>query len=252
MYAEERRRHIAELAREHGRVEVAALAETLAVTPETVRRDLTDLERRGILRRVHGGAIPAEHALGEAPLAERASAMAAEKRRIAKAALEHVPSSGTVLLDAGTSTGELATLFPDRDLTVITNALPIATALAARSSVTVHLLGGRIRGRTLASVDGWAVRALADLRVDVAFVATNGVTVPRGLSTPDPAEAEVKTAMVAAARRAVLLADHTKYGADHLVRFAELGDLDLVITDTGLDAAEAEAIAAAGPEVIRA
>lgn len=252
MYPEERRQQISDRALRDGRVEVAVLAKELGVTPETVRRDLTDLERRGVLRRVHGGAIPAQRLRGEAELSERAGVMAAEKRRIAKAALELVPEAGTVLVDAGTTTGELATLFPERELTVITNALPIATTLASHPQLTVHAIGGRVRGRTMATVDGWAVRTLADLRVDVAFVATNGVSVPRGLSTHDAAEAEVKAAMIDAARDVVLLADHTKFGVDELVRYATLDRIDVIVTDTGLDDAQAEELEAAGPQVVRA
>jgi DeoR family transcriptional regulator, fructose operon transcriptional repressor len=252
VYAEERRHAIAERARRDGRIDGGAIAEEFGVTPETVRRDLTDLERRGVLRRVHGGAIPVESLRTEPGLTEKAGAHTEEKRRIAKAALDLVPVGGTVLLDAGTTTGELAALLGDRELTVVTNSLPIASMLAARPSLTVQVVGGRVRGRTMANVDGWAIRSLGELMVDVAFVATNGVSVARGLSTHDPAEAEVKRAMVGAARRRVLLADHTKVGAEHLVAFAGIEDVDVLVTDTGLDDGTAEQLAAAGPEVVRA
>ncbi|HTF06853.1 MAG TPA: D-beta-D-heptose 1-phosphate adenosyltransferase, partial [Asanoa sp.] len=114
------------------------------------------------------------------------------------------------------------------------------------------LLGGRVRGKTLATVDDWALRPLADMYVDVAFMGTNGCSVERGLTTPDPAEATVKRAMIAAARRVVLLADHTKIGNDYLARFGALTDLDLLITDTGLDADLAGDVEAAGVRVVRA
>ena len=252
MYPEERRQAIADLTRTERRVEVQGLASTLGVTPETIRRDLTELERAGILRRVHGGAIPAERLREEPALGEKAQAMAAEKRRIAKVALEHVPAGGTVLLDAGTTTGELATLLPDHSLTVVTNSLPIASTLASRDRLTVRVLGGRVRGRTMADVGGWALRSLEELLVDVAFLATNGLSVERGLSTHDPDEAEVKRAMVAAARRRVLLADHTKVGQEHLIAYAPVREIELVITDTGLEDEAAHRLAAAGPEVVRA
>lgn len=252
MYAEERRQAITEAARRDGRVEVAALAGLLEVTPETVRRDLSDLERRGVLHRVHGGAIPAERFLGEPELEAKTAVMAAQKRRIATAALELVPVGGTALLDAGTTTGELAKQLPDLELTVITNGLPIATTLAPRSQLTVHAIGGRVRGRTLAAVDGWATRTLSDLRVDVAFVATNGFSAARGLSTHDPAEAEAKAAMIAAARRVVLLTDHTKYGVDQLVRYAGLDEVAVLVTDTGLPAAAVEELEAVVERVVLA
>jgi len=236
MYAEERQQRIAERAREHGRVEVATLAEELDVTPETIRRDLTRLERLGQLKRVHGGAIPLDRLGFEPAVADRDMAMTGEKERIAKAALAELPEAGAVLLDAGTTTSRLANLLPvDRELTVVTNALDIASTLAGRGNLSVLMIGGRVRGRTMAAVDTWAEAMLADLYLDVAFVATNGVSVERGLTTPDPTEAAIKRLMVQASRRVVLLADHTKVGNDHLVRFATLDQVDTLITDTGLD-----------------
>jgi DeoR family transcriptional regulator, fructose operon transcriptional repressor len=253
MYAEQRQRRIVELARSAGLVGVAALAAEFAVTAETVRRDLTALERLGLLRRVHGGAIPVERLAFEPGLAARDAAMTEEKERIAKAALSELPTEGSVLLDAGTTTARLAELLPgDRDLTVVTNALPIALTLSVRPGLTVRMLGGRVRGRTMAAVDDWALRSLREVYVDVAFVGTNGVSVDRGLTTPDPAEAAVKRAVVGAARRVVVLADHTKVGAEHFARFGDLEDVDVLITDAGLGTAETARLETAGVEVVRA
>lgn len=232
MHAEDRRQLIAEELRRKGRVSVSRLAMVYEVTPETVRRDLVELEQRGALRRIHGGALSHERMQVEPGVTERSTLMAAEKARIAAAALEFLPDAeGTVLIDAGTTTGALVEQFPaDRRLTVVTNALPLAMRLSPLPLVTVMVVGGRVRERTLANVDDFALRMLGELRVDVAFMATNGVT-ERGCSTPDLAEAAVKRAMIAAADRTVLLADHTKFGQEHFVRFADLGDLDVVITD---------------------
>jgi len=253
MYAEERHRLIVERARTDGRVDVAALAALFDVATETVRRDLTGLERQGLLRRVHGGAIPVERLGFEPGLATRDSVLTTEKDRIAKAALAELPGEGTVLLDAGTTTARLAeALPPDRELTVVTNALPIAMTLSARPNVTVHLLGGRVRGRTLAAVDTWAVQLLADVFVDVAFLGTNGISVERGLTTPDAGEAAVKRAMIGAARRVVVLADHTKVGVDHFARFGTLDEVDALVTDSGVDTELAAQIEGAGIRVVRA
>lgn len=253
MYAPERQAFLVEWARERGRVDVAGVAAELDVTPETVRRDLTALEAHGLLRRVHGGAIPIERLGFEPGVAVRAATCAVEKERIAMAALAELPREGTVLVDAGTTTARLADLIPvDRRLTVVTNALPIAMVLAARPSLTVLLLGGRVRGRTLAAVDTWAVRSLEQTYVDVAFVGTNGISPRRGLTTADPAEAAVKARMIASARRTIVLADHTKVGNDHFARFGELADIDIFITDDGLAPGPAEELAAAGLRVVRA
>lgn len=241
------------MARANGRVDVTALAEGFDVTAETIRRDLTTLERAGVLRRVHGGAIPVERLGFEPALATRDSVLISEKERIAKAALAEVPEDGAIILDAGTTTARLAHALPvDRELTVVVNSPVLATALGTRANLNVLMIGGRIRGKTLATVDDWALRPLADLYVDVAFMGTNGCSVQRGLTTPDPAEAAVKRAMMAAARRSVLLADHTKIGNDYLSRFGSLSDLDLIISDTALDDDLTEDIEAAGVRVIRA
>jgi len=253
MYAEERQQEIVRLARADGRVDVATLADTLRVTAETIRRDLTSLERAGVLRRVHGGAIPVERIGFEPALATRDSVLIEEKERIAKTALAEVPEDGAIILDAGTTTARLAQQLPvDRELTVVVNSPVIATMLGTRMNINVLLVGGRLRGRTLATVDDWALRPLADMYVDVAFIGTNGFTVERGLTTPDPAEAAVKRAMINAARRTVLLADHTKIGTDYLARFGTVADLDLLITDSGLNDDLAADVEAAGLRVVRA
>lgn len=251
MYPEERQQLIVEYARTAGRVDVATLADTLDVTTETIRRDLKVLERHGLLRRVHGGAIPVERLGFEPALAARDSVLTAEKERIAKAALAELPEEGSILLDAGTTTARLAEALPrDRELVVLTNGLPIAMSLSTWSNLTVLLVGGRVRGRTLAAVDAWALHALADSYVDVAFMGTNGVSTTRGLTTPDTTEAAAKRAMISAARRCVLLADHTKVGNDCLARFASLDDIDVIITDTGIDPDDADDLRAGGPKLV--
>ena len=253
MYAEERHQAIALLAKSQGRVEVMTLAADLDVTPETIRRDLSLLERQGVVRRVHGGAIPVERLGFEPALAARDTVMTAEKERIAKLAVAELPEEGAILLDAGSTTARVADILPtDREFTVVTNAIPIASLLADRPNITLLILGGRVRGRTLAAVDRWAVDLLRDTYVDVAFLGANGVSRQRGLTTPDSTEAGVKRAMIAAARRTVLVADHTKFGNDHFARFGELDDIDTVITDNGLDPDIADEIAAAGPRVVLA
>ena len=253
MYAEERQQEILRRVRADGRGDVVTLAEDLAVTTETIRRDLTVLERAGVVRRVHGGAVPVERLGFEPAVAARDAVMTVEKERIAKAALSELPDGGSIIIDAGTTTSRLADAIPmDRELTVIVNAPPLATALAQRPNLAVIILGGRVRGRTLATVDDWGMSPLQNMFVDVAFMATNGLSPERGLTTPDPAEAAVKRAMIAAARRTVVLADHTKIGNDYLSRFAQLSDVDLLITDTGLDPELSEELEQAGLRVNRA
>jgi len=168
-------------------------------------------------------------------------------------ALSHLPDEGTVLLDAGTTTLRLAEQLPrDRELTIVTNSLGIAALVAQHPNLSLYLLGGRVRGRTLAAVGSWVTSALQDVFVDVAFLGTNGLSVEHGLTTPDQSEAAAKRAMIGAARRSVVLTDHTKIGVDHFARFADLSDIAAVITDNGLDPETAAEIEAQGPEVVLA
>jgi DeoR family fructose operon transcriptional repressor len=227
------------------------MADRLSVSTETIRKDLTELERQGLLHRVHGGAVAVEDLSFEPAVAARTE-HTDEKRRIARAALAEVPAEGAVLVDAGSTTACLAELMPaDRDLAVFTSALTIALTLATRPRLTVHTLGGRVRSRTFAEVDNWAVRALSEIRVDVAFLGTNGLSVDRGLSTPDESEATVKRLMLKAARRRVLLADHSKVGRISLYKYGDLSEIDLLITDTGMSDVDARRFEDVGVEVVR-
>lgn len=253
MYAEERQAEIVRRARAAGRVDVVGLAEALSVTGETIRRDLTALERAGVIRRVHGGAIPVERMGFEPALPARHAAMTAEKERIAKAALAELPDEGAVIIDAGTTTERLAEALPlDRELTVVVNSPPLAMTLAARPNLTVIMLGGRVRRRTLATVDDGGLSALERLYADVAFMGTNGLSIEHGFTTPDPAEGAMKRAMIASARRSVVLADHTKVGNDYLARFADIADIDTLVSDTGLDGELAREFEQAGLRLVLA
>jgi DeoR family fructose operon transcriptional repressor len=234
-------------------VDVVSLAEEFQVTAETIRRDLKALDRAGLVRRVHGGAIPVGRLDFEPDLAERETTAADEKDRIAKAALAELPSEGTMILDAGTTVAKMAAALPlESALTVVTHSLPIAARLADHPGIQLHLIGGRVRHRTRAAVDAWALRAYSEIRADVLFVAANGFSAEHGLTTPDLAEAAVKRAAVAAARRVVLLADSSKHGQEHFARFGDLSDVDLLITDSGLSPEDAVAIERGGTEVVRA
>ncbi|HSE54299.1 MAG TPA: DeoR/GlpR family DNA-binding transcription regulator, partial [Nocardioidaceae bacterium] len=237
MYAEERQQAMAALIAQRGRLSVSDLADVYAVTTETVRRDLSVLERAGIVRRVHGGAVPAEAlTVLETAVKDRDKANTEQKDRIARAALQFLPKAGgSVLLDAGTTTARVATHLPrDLKLTVVTNAVPIAGRLAGLKTVELHLLPGRVRRTTQAAVGEETVAALNLLRTDVAFVGTNGITLEHGLSTPDHSEAAAKRAMVRVGQRVVALADSSKLGRENTVSFAAIEDIDVLVTDSGI------------------
>ncbi len=252
MIAEERQHRILAVARSEGSVDVGKLAADLAVAPETIRRDLHLLEQRGLVRRTHGGAYPVETARFETTLAMRTTRRVAEKRRIAAAAVGLLADAETLFIDEGFTPQLIAEALPaDRNLTVVTASLPTAAVLANSASVTVLMLGGRVRGLTLATVDHWATRMLAGFVIDLAFIGANGISREHGLTTPDPAVADVKAQVVRTARRRIFSGVHTKFGASSFCRFAEVSDFETIITDTNLPASEAHRYSLLGPQVIR-
>jgi DeoR family transcriptional regulator, fructose operon transcriptional repressor len=238
MYAEERQQAIARLVTQRGRMSVNQLAREYDVTTETVRRDLSTLERMGLVRRVHGGVVPpASLSLIEAGLRERDQVNTEAKERIARAALERLPPpGGTILLDAGTTTSRLASLLPAR--------------LAGHRHIDLRLLPGRVRRTTQAAVGAETVAALSHLRVDVAFLGTNGITAAHGFTTPDPDEAAVKRALIESGREVIAVADASKFGIDTAVRFAVPEEIDVLITDGDVSTVDRRAMTKSGVEVV--
>jgi len=247
-FADERHAEVLRLLTVDRRVESARLAQRFDVSAESVRKDLALLEERGLLRRVHGGAVPCEPSRAEPLVADR-DVRLAQKSSIARRALRFVPDGGSLLLDAGSTTLRLAEMLPgDRGLVVYTNSWPVGAALHERG-IEVVALGGRIRPVTMASVGLLTGQALATVNVDVAFLGTNALSFDRGLTTPDADEADVKHQMLAAASQRVFLVDSSKFGRVSHARHATLDDVDVLITDAEATAAHRERLRAAGVTV---
>jgi DeoR family transcriptional regulator, fructose operon transcriptional repressor len=251
--ARERQRELLAVARAHGRIDVTSAAGRFGVAAETIRRDLKMLERNGLVRRSYGSAYPVERAGFETDLAYRETNRLAEKQRIALEAVRHLDEADTVFVDEGYTPQLLAQSLPhERSLTVVTASLPIAASLASsRPTYTVLLLGGLVRGRTLATVEHWATRMLSEFVIDVAFIGANGISLTEGLTTPDHRVAEVKAAVVRVARRRVFMGTFDKFGTSSFCRFASISDLELVITDTRMPLGISRQYSAAGPVVVR-
>ncbi|MDT5152155.1 MAG: DeoR family transcriptional regulator, fructose operon transcriptional repressor [Mycobacterium sp.] len=234
-FADERHAEVLRLLDAAGRVESSRLTARFGISAESVRKDLALLESRGLLRRVHGGAVPREPSRAEPNVTDRGERMA-EKSAIANRALQFVPDGASLLLDAGTTTLALAEILPtETELVVYTNSMPVGATLLRRG-ITVVTLGGRIRTPTMAGVGALTVQALAAINVDVAFLGTNALSFDRGLTTPDPEEAAVKHQMLTAARQRVFLVDSSKFGHESLARHATLSDVDVLITDAAATA----------------
>jgi DeoR family transcriptional regulator of aga operon len=240
--AELRQARIQALVENEGFLRVTDLADRFGVSTVTVRSDLTALEGAGFVRRVRGGAVASGAPVTEQPLETAAGLAARQKSAIASRCASMVSIGDVVLLDVGSTTTAIAQALVARtelsDVTVVTNALNIAlllepAAVAGRMSIIVT--GGTVRPLQHSMVNPYATLLLERLSAHLAFIGCNGVDVRGGVTNRNVAEAEIKRAMVSASRRSVVVADSTKLGEVEVARVCHLGDVDLLVTDTGAD-----------------
>lgn len=250
MLPAERLERIADLVRQQGSVRARELVELLGVTDETIRRDLARLAEAGVVQRAHGGAVAARPR-DETTTAVRLRENAPEKIAIGERAATLVSPGTTIILDSGTTTLCLArALRRTRDLVVVTTAVTNALELVGNPGTTVVMTGGVIRPITFGASGQLAAATLRELRVDQAFLAIHSVSARGGLTYPSFEEVDAKRAMIEAATEVILLADHTKFGREALVRVAPLTAVQRIVTTPGVDPAELAAIADLGIDVI--
>jgi DeoR/GlpR family transcriptional regulator of sugar metabolism len=246
----DRLEYIADLVRQQGSVRARELVELLGVTDETIRRDLSRLAQLGVVRRAHGGAV-ATRPHDETTTAVRLREFAQEKIAIGQRAAQLVSPGTTIILDSGTTTLCLArALRRTRDLVVVTTAVTNALELVGNPGTTVVMTGGVIRPITFGASGQLAAATLKELRVDQAFIAMHSVSVRGGLTYPSFEEVDAKRAMIEAASEVILVADHSKFGREALVRVAPLTAVQRIVTSPGVDPSELAAIAEMGIEVI--
>jgi DeoR/GlpR family transcriptional regulator of sugar metabolism len=251
MLAAERRQLILERLGRDGRVVAGELGDSLGVSHDTVRRDLQELAEAGLLRRVHGGALPPV-TIGPSFVTRQREAPAA-KLALARAAAKVVRSGQVIILDAGTTNERLALeLPPELEATIFTNAPPVAMALARHPRVEVHMLGGRLNKDGLAAVDSATVDAVRHLRADVCFLGICSVHPELGVSGDDSEEAYLKRAMIESAADVVGLATADKVGTSSPFVIAPLSELTHLIVDRAVGAEATAPYEATGVTVIRA
>jgi len=215
---------------------VRELAELLCVTQETIRRDLDKLEEEGRIVRSHGGAVAPEVTQGETPYFQREVINAAEKKRIARAALAFVREHDRIVLDASSTAWYLSAILPNMPLTVLTNSVKVALELAGKEKITVISTGGTLAPTSLSYVGPLAQRGLEHYHADKVFISCKGVHLQRGISESNELQAMVKQQMINIADQVYLLADHTKLGVQALTYVAPLNDVDRLITDRAPEA----------------
>ncbi|MEU9289679.1 DeoR/GlpR family DNA-binding transcription regulator [Streptomyces sp. NPDC048275] len=232
MFAAERRQLILEMVRANGAVSLRELARVVQTSEVTVRRDVRALEAEGLLDRRHGGAVLPGGFTRESGFPQKSHLATAEKTAIADLAAGLVEEGEAIVVGAGTTTQELARrLARVPGLTVVTNSLLVAQALAHANRVEVVMTGGTLRGSNYALVGSGAEQSLQGLRVSRAFLSGSGLTAERGLSTSNMLSASVDRALVQAAAEVVVLADHTKLGTDTMFQTVPTDLITRLVTD---------------------
>lgn len=253
MFQEERRLWLTARARDLGRLDVNVCAENLGVTVETIRRDLSDLENKNLVRRVHGGAIPIEGFGYESDLAARKQQFLEEKRRITRKSLEFISDAETIFIDEGYTHQIFAEIWnPNYRVTVVTNALHTASILCAKKNVEVIFLGGKVRPGTAATADHWPSRQLSELVLDVALIGTNGLSLEHGCTSPNVNCSMTKSAAIKAAHKSILLATSNRFGFDSFIKFCDLTAFSDVITDSEMTDETFKKFSDAGMRITRA
>ncbi len=251
MLRDERHTVILERLRSAGRVLATDLCDELGCSVDTIRRDLRELDDAGLLRRVHGGALP-QHGVGGS-FAQRAGRSAGAKQSIARRAAQLARDGQVIVIDAGTTTLEVArALNPVLRATVVTTCPPIAIALADRGGLEVVVIGGSLRPGALVTVGAETVSALRAIRADLVFLGVCGLHPTIGVSVPDIEERHVKAAMIENAAEVVALADREKLGTGMPFVVSPLDAVTHLVTDSGVDDDELRPYLRAGIQVIRA
>ena len=246
MLAINRHRWLLDELNERGSLRTSEAAERAGVAEETIRRDFEKLESEGMLRRTHGGAVRLEADRREFPARERAMQHAAEKQAIARAAARRLRAGQTVYFDASTTVLELVRAMPDIPLTVVTNSIENALALAEKRDVSCVLVGGTMRPSSL-SCTGWAAeKSLEIYHLDAAFLSCRGIDPERGFSDATEGQAQLKNSVVERAAQVFLLADTSKCGVTSSYFFAGGADIDLWIAETAPPPQVADALASQG------
>lgn len=234
-FSEVRRQEICALVQAENAITVKGLCDRFHVSPATIRTDLSDLDAKGLLKRTHGGAISNRSASHELTTREKASRNIAAKASIAKAALKFIHPGEAIGIDTGTTGMELAKLLGGiADLTVVTNDLEIALYLEQNTEVSVYLLGGLLRKNFHCTCGDQVLDALDRLHINSFFLATNGISLQRGLSTPNIEMARTKRKFIDAADQVILMADESKLSSTAFAYFASLKDIDVFISNADL------------------
>lgn len=235
MLAVERHERILDQLDKNKIVKVSELSKLLDVTEKTIRGDLELLEKRGLLNRIHGGAVLAEDEGRMLPIAERQSGYSDVKSAIAKEAVKLIEPNETILMDGGSTTIAIAELLGEFPITVITNDLKIANVLLTKSNVQLMVLGGTRIDKSSSLMGSQATEMLKRMRVNRLFFGTTGISIEHGLTVFNSIHADWKKQIISCADHITLLADSSKFEKVALIQFAQFDEVNEIVTDTNLD-----------------
>jgi len=248
MLTHQRHQYILETLRREGQVLAKTLAAELGTSEDTIRRDLRELAHKGLLQRVHGGALPASPAVVD--LAGRTQLAQAEKQILGRAAATLVESGQVVFMDGGTSTLHMARAFaPDLRATVVTHSPVIAAELIAHPGIEVVTLGGRLFKHSGVAVGAATQDAIRRIRADAYFLGVTGIHAEHGLSTGDLEEAHIKRAMIESAAEVILMATADKLGRVSPYTIAPLAELSQLLVTTDAPGSELDALRMQGVDI---
>lgn len=237
MFEEERQIRIMNELSEQRTMLVADLAAILGVSPSTVRRDLSSMEEKGLVKRTHGGAMIVEETDANLSYVVRSAHNVKLKANIARCAAAQVKDGDVVLLNSSSITSLMPRYLSAKNITVITNALDIAQQLKDRPACVLILLGGMYLKNAQTIEGPSTVNQLLTMKYDKAFIGVNGVDLDFGLSTASELEAATKIAAIGQAKESFCLCEHTKFGKSALYKLCPLETIHCIITDDGLDPA---------------
>ena len=249
---EQRRRRILEELRRHGAVRTVELARAFSVSPMTIRNDLAALARKGLIEKVHGGAVVKEPIAAEPSYYEKASRNIEEKRRIGRKAAELIKEGMAVFIGNGTTTMEIVRALKEKpvpNIRVFTNALTHAVELAEIPGIEVYVIGGRLRGISYALVGSLAHRSIEGVYFDIAFLGANGIDSTCGVTIPSLEEAETAANILKHAQQIAIVADHSKFGVVTHGKIVDLTHVDIIITDQRLESEIASVLTKLGIKV---
>ncbi|MBK8617616.1 MAG: DeoR/GlpR transcriptional regulator [Anaerolineales bacterium] len=232
----ERQQQLTRLLEQTGRLSVSQICDHFGVSEATARRDLETLSEQGKLQRVHGGAIAVEQAPPELPILERETEQPDEKLRVGRAAAALITDNETVFLGSGTTVLEVARNIRNRrNLTVITNSLPVLNTLTGLDGITVVSLGGMLRNTELSFIGHITEQALSEVRADKVFMGARGVSLEHGLTNDYLQETMTDRAILRIGREVVIVADHTKINRVATAFLASVDKIHTLVTDKDAD-----------------